>query len=491
LLNGLRKLYKDDKATFKSIEQAEASKVVLRRKEHLLAILPTGGGKSLLWQLPIFLEKDVTSVVILPYVVLVEQVEAQCIKLGLSYQVWENDGIDDRIPQVLIVAVEHAIMLEFQTLLVQLESTNTLARLVIDECHTLVTHKEFRPAVRKLGGTIRSVNAQVVLLTATIPPQLEDEVRVTFGCSDWKVIRRIEDRPELNYQVFDARPIASTKKEFDHKFCSLVKQVCERFGPADRGIVYCLQTTWAEEVAKYLNKAIRQDFCLPYHAKMSKEDRTAAIEAWKRGDVLFLIATSALGAGLDYGSVKAIVHHVRGKNLIEFVQETGRAGRNGSSAMCLTVYWDQLDDQLEWIPEEERQAMTDWIESDLCRKKLLSIAMHGQGEECLRQKAGKFCDNCKKVLDGKPPMEVKKAAPLKRRREAETMEVREAVQVKRMLSDLKGKCSWCWVWGDAHAIDHPLQRCRYRSMFMDADGQQYVWQMSYMSEHGAQHEAMQ
>jgi len=74
---------------------------------------------------------------------------------------------------------------------------------------------------------------------------------------------------------------------------------------------------------------------------------------------------STLDAGLDYGSVKAIVSHVRGKNLIEFVQETGRAGRNGGSAMCLIVYGVQLDDQLEYIPEEERQAITDWIESDL------------------------------------------------------------------------------------------------------------------------------
>jgi superfamily II DNA helicase RecQ len=116
LLNGLKELYNNSNAKFKSIEQAKAVEVVFQRKQHLLAVLPTGGGKSLLWQLPISLERNMTSVVILPYVVLVEQVEEQCIQLGLSYEVWENKGLNDQVPQVIIVAVEHAIMLEFQSL---------------------------------------------------------------------------------------------------------------------------------------------------------------------------------------------------------------------------------------------------------------------------------------------------------------------------------------------------------------------------------------
>jgi len=92
-------------------------------------------------------------------------------------------------------------------------------------------------------------------------------------------MRRIEDRLQLNYEVLDACPIASIKKEFHYKFCGLVKQVCEPFEAADRGFVYCLQTTWSEEVVKYLNKAIRRDFCMRYHAKMFKGDRTVAIKA--------------------------------------------------------------------------------------------------------------------------------------------------------------------------------------------------------------------
>jgi superfamily II DNA helicase RecQ len=461
LLNGLRQLYKDSDATFKSIEQAEGVKVVFQGKRHVLAILPTGGGKSLLWQLPIFLERNKTSVIILPYIVLVEQVESQCIELGLSYQVWENKGLEDRLPQVIIVAIEHAIMQEFQNLLIQLESTKVLRRIVIDECHTLVIHKDFRSAIRKVGGTIRSVNVQVIMLSATIPPRLEDEVRINFGCLDWKVIRKIEDRREIDYCVWNAGRQVKTKAEYDKVFIGLVSELYGSFESEDRGIIYCLETKWAEQLALQLSSHFGIDFCIPYHAKMDKERRTAGLSEWKSGKIKFLVGTSALGAGLDYSAVRAVIHHIRGKNMIEFIQETGRAGRDGEYARALTVYWNGLDDQLEWIPVEDSVAMKDWIESKGCRKELLSIMMNGVGENCLRQGNIIQCDNCRRMLRCETKIVISEVRGEKRRREMDGMSVNEAVMIKRMVKDLKRSCSYCWIDGVVGGSRHLLQHCRY------------------------------
>jgi len=491
LLNGLRALYKNATAIFKSTEQAKAAAIVYQRKENLLAVLPTGGGKSLLYQLSISMEENLTTIVILPFVVLVEQVEAQCIQLGFRYKVWTDDDLDDELPQVLIVAVEHAIKREFQDLCIQFASSGRLARFVIDECHTLVTHKDFREAVRRVGATIRCVNVPVLILTATIPPEMEDEVRVNFGCSQWRVIRKIEDRKELEYQVLDVSEKAKTKMDYDRLFAQTVEELTDKFGPRDRGIIYCLETKWAEKLAEHLNKTIYKRFCLSYHAQMTKEDRTDALNDWRQGRVIWLVATSALGAGLDYGAVRAIVHHIQGKSLIDFVQETGRAGRDGSHALALTIYWNRMDEQLEWIPEHQRKAMTDWIHCQDCRKKLLSIAMHGSGENCLVQAEGRLCDKCINVVENKPVAVIKPPIIQKRRREVDTMEVTEAVLVKRMLNDLKGICSYCWLFSIPDGHKHELFRCRYVEVFEnETNEKKHGWEMSFVSKYSTQHEEL-
>jgi len=155
IVKGLRDMYADDKARFKSIQQAEATRETLKRDSDLLVILPTGGGKTLVYLLPIFIERDMTTVVVVPFVALVDQVEEQCKGVGLSCQIWEKEGFSSGKTQVIIVGVENAILAEFHNVLIQLESTNRLARIVIDECHTLVSQRDFRPIMRRLGGLVR------------------------------------------------------------------------------------------------------------------------------------------------------------------------------------------------------------------------------------------------------------------------------------------------------------------------------------------------
>lgn len=184
-LLGLRRMLKKNDARFKSDEQARAMKLALERKQDGLIILPTGGGKSLLFQLLAFMEKNLTTILIVPFVVLVKEMAERCENLGLSYQIWgEEKDFNMSVPQILIMGLEHAVTSRFQQVLVQLESSERLGRIVIDECHIIHSHMDFRPVARRLGSLVRCVSIQVLLLTATLPVELEEKLRIILGCED-------------------------------------------------------------------------------------------------------------------------------------------------------------------------------------------------------------------------------------------------------------------------------------------------------------------
>ena len=134
VLLGLQQMYGDTNMRFKSTKQAEAVKLALKREKDIVAVLSTGGGKSLIFQLPAFLEMDLTTIVIIPFVALVEEMEERCTDLGLSRQVWKGKGRNTERYQALIIGVEHAVIQEFQQMLIQLESSENLGRIVLDEC---------------------------------------------------------------------------------------------------------------------------------------------------------------------------------------------------------------------------------------------------------------------------------------------------------------------------------------------------------------------
>jgi superfamily II DNA helicase RecQ len=460
ILKRLREIFKKDDARFKSSEQAEAIKEALKRESDLLVILPTGGGKSLIYQLPMLIERDMTTVIIVAFVAVVEQVEEQCKELGISCQVWMNKGYSAGKAQAIIVGVEHAVTSDFQDLLIQLESTNRLARIVFDECHTLLTQREFRPVMRRLSGVIRCVSVQLVLLTATLPPSMEDGVRVTLGCESFKVIRNAEARKELKYSVKVVGKEVQSMKDFNREVGQLILQAVRNWKKEDRGLIYCLTTEWTKELAEYLNGKFNRKMCGAYNARMEKSEREEVLKGWKRGEIKFISATGALGAGMDYGPVRLVIHHGYGRSLIEFCQESGRAGRDGKMAESVILFWEGIVGETEWILSEEKEESIGFCKSGLCRKKMLSIVMHGSGEDCLSQKDGEVCDNCEKGL--KKSLEWRNLGKVgeKRGREMEGMEVSDVVDLKEMIGELKDRCMMCWTNGKEEVRGHELTRCR-------------------------------
>ncbi len=456
-LTALGEIYDDSDARFKS-----AIKLALSRRADVLTILPTGGGKSLVFQLAAWIEKDLTTVVIVPFVALAEEMKDRCIDMGLSCYVWRDSGtiLTRESAQVVIVGVEHAANPDFQQLLIQMEGAGKLARIVLDECHIVLTQREFRPDVRRLGSVVRCVNVQLVLLTATLPVKMEKRLRIMMGCERWKKVRRMEERAELRYKVMKLSKDVKERRDLDREVGKLLREKLEGFEEDDRAIVYCLQREWAEELAKYLNEKWGDEMCGVYHANMDLMERREVYSKWKNGDIRVIAATSALGAGIDHGAVRLVIHHGYARNMIDLCQESGRGGRDGKAADAVTMFWEGIVKETNWITDKERGDVLRWIESDGCRKEMLGRYLNGVGRDCLSGKVGEMCDNCEKRLKEGLRTRIEERGRVRRGLEAEMMEVEYGTDLKEMVRELRGRCMMCWMNNKENIVEHELSSCR-------------------------------
>jgi superfamily II helicase len=161
-LQALKGLYDNQTAEFKSPEQARAVQLAMQGSEDILVILPTGAGKSVVFMAPAWAEKGKTTVVIVPFVALINEMEERCKELDLSCYIWGDSGTAPMaMAQVVLVSVHNAITPEFQQFLVRLEGSKKLARLVIDETHNVLTQRNFRGVMRRLPSCIRSIRVEI------------------------------------------------------------------------------------------------------------------------------------------------------------------------------------------------------------------------------------------------------------------------------------------------------------------------------------------
>ena len=345
--------------------------------------------------------------------------------------------------------------------MIQLEESEKLSRIVIDECHVALIHRKFRPVMRRLGSLVRCVSVPLVLLTATLPVIMEEELRIFLGCIEWEVIRKNSERSELQYQILDLGDKVDSKAEMaSYLGQNILTKELRGFEKQDRAIIYCLETKWATELAEYINKKTNRTVCGVYHSEMEKDARKSSLKSWKEGKLKILTATSALGAGLDYSSVRLIVHFGFSRSLMDFCQETGRAGRDGKMAKVITLFWKGIVSETQWISMEEKKEMLKIIQSKECIRWQVGRYLNGVGVNCLSDEKDEICGNCLEALEGK--LEHKKTVyqGQKRGRDQERIEAKEGSDLKEMLKELRGCCSICWIKGDGEKKNHEFMRCR-------------------------------
>ena len=362
-------------------------------------LMPTGGGKSLCYQLPA-LVMDGTAIVISPLIALMKnQVDAM---RNLS----EEDGIAHFINSSLnktsidlvkadILSGKTKLLYVAPESLTQEENVDFLKKVkisfyAIDEAHCISEWgHDFRPEYRKIRDIVKEIGlAPIIALTATATNKVRDDIKKNLGIQDAKDFKSSFNRPNLYYEV---RP---KTKNVDKDIIKFIKA-----NPGKSGIIYCLSRKKVEELAEILQA--NEISAMAYHAGMEAAARSKTQDAFIMEKIDVIVATIAFGMGIDKPDVRYVIHYDIPKSLEGYYQETGRAGRDGGEGQCIAFYnskdVQKLEKFLEGKPLAEqdigRQLLaetTAYCESSVCRRKLL---LHYFGENYEEENCGN-CDNC-------------------------------------------------------------------------------------------------
>ena len=383
--------------TFKGDQEAIIRNLLEGKDTFVL--MPTGGGKSLCYQLPA-LVMDGTAIVISPLIALMKnQVDAM---RNLS----EEDGIAHFINSSLnktsidlvkadIMSGKTKLLYVAPESLTKEENVDFLKKVkisfyAIDEAHCISEWgHDFRPEYRKIRDIVKEIGlAPIIALTATATNKVRDDIKKNLGIQDAKDFKSSFNRPNLYYEV---RP---KTKNVDKDIIKFIKS-----NPGKSGIIYCLSRKKVEELAEILQA--NDISAIAYHAGMEAAARSKTQDAFIMEKIDVIVATIAFGMGIDKPDVRYVIHYDIPKSLEGYYQETGRAGRDGGEGQCIAFYnskdVQKLEKFLEGKPLAEqdigRQLLaetTAYCESSVCRRKLL---LHYFGENYEEDNCGN-CDNC-------------------------------------------------------------------------------------------------
>ncbi|CAM1341113.1 ATP-dependent DNA helicase RecQ [Tenacibaculum amylolyticum] len=370
---------------FKGLQE-DVVKSILDDK-NTFVIMPTGGGKSLCYQLPALM-KEGTAIVVSPLIALMKnQVDAirgisetHGIAHVLNSSLNKSEinqvksDIANGVTKLLYVAPESLIKEEYVDFLKQ----QKISFVAIDEAHCISEWgHDFRPEYRNLRNIIKQIdNVPVIGLTATATEKVQEDILKTLGMTDANVYKASFNRPNLFYEV---RP---KTKEVEKDIIRFIKQ---REGKS--GIIYCLSRKKVEEIAQVLQ--VNGINALPYHAGFDAKTRSKHQDMFLMEDCDVVVATIAFGMGIDKPDVRYVIHHDIPKSLESYYQETGRAGRDGGEGYCLTFYAYKDIEKLEKfmankpVAEQEvghalLQEVVGYAETSMNRRKYL---LHYFGEE--------------------------------------------------------------------------------------------------------------
>ena len=381
-------------------------------KNNAFVLMPTGGGKSLCYQLPALVMEG-TAIVISPLIALMKnQVDA------IRGFVAGNDGIahflNSSLNKAQINEVRNDLLSGATKLLYVAPESLTKAENVamlkeikisfyaVDEAHCISEWgHDFRPEYRRIRNIVEEIGiAPIIALTATATPKVQSDILKNLGMSDATVFKSSFNRPNLYYEIRDK---SDPKRD-------IIKYI--RQNPGKSGIIYCLSRKKVEELAELLN--INGIKAAPYHAGLDAKTRAENQDKFLMEEVDVIVATIAFGMGIDKPDVRFVIHYDIPKSIEGYYQETGRAGRDGREGQCITFYSYKDIQKLEKfmqgkpIAEQEigKQLLMETVayaESNSCRRKLLLSYF---GEDYHVENCG-ACDNClhpKKQFDGREEM---------------------------------------------------------------------------------------
>ncbi|MDE5635993.1 MAG: ATP-dependent DNA helicase, partial [Muribaculaceae bacterium] len=372
-------------------------------------LMPTGGGKSLCYQLPALLSEG-TAIVISPLIALMKnQVDAMrnfSEDNGVAHFINSslNKSAIDQVKADLTSGKTKLLYVAPESLTkeenIEFLKTVPISFYAVDEAHCISEWgHDFRPEYRRIRPIINEISKRpVIALTATATPKVQHDIQKNLGMQNAKVFKSSFNRANLYYEI---RPKSANVDK------DIIKYI--KANPGKSGIVYCLSRKKVEELAE--NLTVNNIKALPYHAGMDSATRSANQDAFLLEKIDVIVATIAFGMGIDKPDVRFVIHYDMPKSLEGYYQETGRAGRDGGEGQCITFYSAKDLKKMEKfmqgkpIAEQEigRQLLGEtasYAESSVCRRRSL---LHYFGEEFTVDNCGN-CDNC---LNPKKQVEAK------------------------------------------------------------------------------------
>jgi len=397
--------------TFKGDQEAIITNVL--NKKDTFVIMPTGGGKSICYQLPALMSEG-TAIVISPLIALMKNQVDQLRAFGgrnniahfLNSSLSKGDiqkvkqEVSEGKTKLLYVAPESLAKEENVNFLKGI----TISFVAVDEAHCISEWgHDFRPEYRKIRQVINEIGQgiPIIALTATATPKVQSDIRKNLQMTDAKLFKSSFNRTNLYYEV---RP----KQDVIKEIVRFIKNNTDK-----AGIIYCLSRKKVEEISEVLS--INGIKSLPYHAGLDAKTRADTQDKFLMEDIDVIVATIAFGMGIDKPDVRYVIHHDIPKSMEGYYQETGRAGRDGGEGYCLAFYSEKDVEKLTKFmkdkPVSEKEIGTqilkeviDYSESAVCRRKQI---LHYFGEQFDETGCNNMCDNCraqKTYFDAEEPL---------------------------------------------------------------------------------------
>ena len=396
---------------FKGDQEAIITSIL--QKKDTFVIMPTGGGKSICYQLPALMSEG-TAIVISPLIALMKNQVDQLRAFGGTDSIAHflnsslnksetarvKEDVTSGSTKLLYVAPESLTKQENIDFLKGI----SISFVAVDEAHCISEWgHDFRPEYRRIRQVIDNIgdNIPIIALTATATPKVQQDIQKNLHMNNAALFKSSFNRPNLFYEVRAKR--------------NVIKEIVRyaKMNSGKSGIVYCLSRKKVEEVAEALK--LNGIKALPYHAGLDPKTRAETQDSFLMEDVDVIVATIAFGMGIDKPDVRYVIHHDIPKSMEGYYQETGRSGRDGGEGICVAFYSqkdiDKLTKFMKDKPVSEREIGTqilkeviDYAESSVCRRKQI---LHYFGENFNETGCNNMCDNCrhpKKYFDAEGPL---------------------------------------------------------------------------------------
>lgn len=368
--------------------------------KNTFVIMPTGGGKSMCYQLPALLSEG-TAIIVSPLIALMKnQVDAirnvseeDAVAHVLNSSLSKGDI--NRVKEDIVAGKTKLLYVAPESLTKQANidffTSVPISFFAIDEAHCISEWgHDFRPEYRRLREIFEAIsNVPIIALTATATPKVQQDIQKNLNMVDAKLFKASFNRDNLYYEV---RPKREIEKD-------IIKYIRTQAGKS--GIIYCLSRKKVEQLAELLR--VNGINALAYHAGMDAATRGRHQDMFLMEEVEVIVATIAFGMGIDKPDVRFVIHHDIPKSLESYYQETGRAGRDGGEGECIAFYSykdiEKLEKFLQGKPIAEQEIgrqllfeIVSYAETSICRRKYL---LHYFGEEYDASDCSEMCDNCK------------------------------------------------------------------------------------------------